>query len=569
MSRLFCEHRKREVTSLDGAWRAVCDRECVGETLGFENGIVGGQTVIVPSVWNTEPQMLEYEGVVWYEKELYTPGGVLRFSFGSVMTHAKVYLDGELLGEHYGGFCKFSFTKTGVSEGIHRLIVRVDNRFDRLSIPHALVDWYHYGGITRSVTVERLFGISVLYSFLDYTLEDGGARCRARCELYNAEDRAVSDTVRIYIDGAAVAEGEASLEAFEKKTVDLEFTLSDVNLWSCETPRLYGMLCETASDDLFERVGFRKIEVLGRKILLNGEELIIRGVNRHEEHPDFGMAFPLALMPRDVGIIKNMGCNAIRGSHYPNDPAFLDMLDEEGLLFWSEVPMWGPQYDGELFSSPPFCKRAMDMHREMVREYYNHPSIVIWGIFNETDTSAEATKGFAEGCYSLLKKEGGGRLVTYATNKPCDDICLSYCDFISLNVYVGWYEYDDEGFGSWETALDTIDKRFEQIGVSDKPIVMSEFGAAAIYGHHTFDDLKWTEEYQARLLEDCLELFFSREGYVGAYVWQYCDIRTSKEMGLNRARSYNNKGLLNEYRRPKLAYGAVRDFYLRLKKIRK
>ena len=94
---------------------------------------------------------------------------------------------------------------------------------------------------------------------------------------------------------------------------------------------------------------------------------------------------------------------------------------------------------------------------------------------------------------------------------------------------------------------------------------MSEFGAAAIYGHHTFDNLRWTEEYQAKLLSYCIELFLSREEYAGTFIWQFSDIRTAKEMGLNRARSFNNKGIVNEYRKPKMAYGAIKELYGKLK----
>ena len=110
----------------------------------------------------------------------------------------------------------------------------------------------------------------------------------------------------------------------------------------------------------------------------------------------------------------------------------------------------------------------------------------------------------------------------------------------------------------WPTFLEEFEAKRRELGYTDKPIIMSEFGAAAIYGHHTFDDLKWTEEYQAKLFSYTLDLFHSTKDYVGTYVWQFADIRTAKEMGLNRARSFNNKGLVNEYRRPKLAYSAVR-----------
>lgn len=561
MARLFCEHIKREVTCLDGAWRAVTDASDVGMDTGYQKGLKNWRTVIIPSVWNTEMGMLEYEGVVWYEKEFYTKGGTLRFSFDAVMTEAKVYLDGELLGEHYGGFCSFHFTKPSVSEGIHRLTVRVDNRFDKRSIPQATVDWYHYGGITRSVRVERLSGISVLYSFLDYKLNEDNADCTLRAELFNSEKSETSDEVAAYIDGKRVAEERVTLKAYESKEISLSFTLCGVKRWSINNPRLYELLTVSSSDDLYERVGFRSIEIKDKRILLNGDNLTLLGVNRHEEHPDFGMAFPKALMLRDVEIIENMNCNSIRGSHYPNDKIFIDMLDERGITFWSEVPMWGPGYGADCFSDPVFVKRAMDMHKEMIREYYNHPSIIIWGIFNETDTSAEATKEFAKNCYRMLKKEGGGRPVTFATNQLHNDVCLDYCDFISINLYVGWYDQTDERYSTWESAMNTLESYFDSVKVGDKPIVMSEFGAAAIYGHHTFDNLKWTEEYQANLIGACLDLFLNRKGYAGTYVWQFSDIRTSKEMGLNRARSFNNKGLVNEYRKPKAAYFTVKDFY--------
>ena len=98
-------------------------------------------------------------------------------------------------------------------------------------------------------------------------------------------------------------------------------------------------------------------------------------------------------------------------------------------------------------------------------------------------------------------------------------------------------------------------------GQGHKPLIMSEFGAGAVFGHHTFDNIPWTEEYQANLLRNCIKDYFDRPECIGALVWQYCDIRTCEEMGLNRARGFNNKGIVNEYRRPKMAYNAVKRRY--------
>jgi beta-glucuronidase len=273
------------------------------------------------------------------------------------------------------------------------------------------------------------------------------------------------------------------------------------------------------------------------------------------------MAPPLGIMLRDVEIIEGAACNAIRGSHYPNHPAFLDLLDERGILFWSEIPIWGHGFTPEQLADERVIERGLNMHKEMVREHFNHPSIILWGMHNEIDSETEAGKNISRIYYEYLKENGGERLVTYASDRQDHDISMEYCDVISLNQYVGWY---DGVYRDWDHYLDTMEAHFKANGLN-KPVIMGEFGAAAIYGHHTFDNLKWTEEYQATLVAECIERFYKR-GFAGTFVWQFSDIRTSKEMGLNRARSFNNKGIVNEYRRPKLAYGAVKSIYGKISK---
>ena len=562
MARFFDEHAKRAVFSLDGTWKFRIDSADEGEALGWYKDSIGGESVTVPSVWNTDISLLEYEGVCWYEKSFLFEGGTLRLNFGAVMTYAKVYLDGEYLGEHYGGFCRFDFIKQGVARGYHRLTVRVDNRFDKKSIPQAMVDWYHYGGITRSVEAETLSGISILNNRFDYTLTNGGAKCRSTLELYNASNTELCDEVKIYIDGKECTKIKVTLSPAETKTVSTEeFFIDGVKLWSPGEPNLYSLSAESSTDDLYDRVGFRFVEVKGGKVLLNGEEIRFLGVNRHEENTDFGMAFPPALMKRDIDIITGANCNSIRGSHYPNNPIFLDMLDERGVMFWSEIPMWGVGFSTEALGDPDVVARGLAMHKEMVKEYYNHPSIIIWGMHNEINSDTKEAYALTKTYYEYLKADGGNRIVTYASDKPLIDICLEFCDIICINAYYGWYNLDV----TWEEFLDEFNERKIKLGFADKLVIISEFGAAAIFGHHTFDNLLWTEEYQAKLISDCLTLFHAREEIVGSFIWQYSDIRTSKELGLNRARSYNNKGIVNEYRRPKLSYGAVRDTYGKIK----
>ena len=568
MRRLFDEHEKRAITLLDGSWDFCTDPMDAGEARGYATGLPTSTRVSVPGVWNTELGLLEYEGVAWYEKRFFTEGGTLRFVFEGVMTEAKVYLDGAHIGSHYGGFCQFDMIVRNVCPGHHLLTVRVDNRFDGHSIPQKKVDWYHYGGITRSVTVERLQGICVLYHRLDYTLSADllTAKCCSTVELYNAGVRKNATRVQGFLDKTAVFTEDVTLKAGESRTLKLQYTVSDVQCWDVSSPRLYGLRVTTDTDDLIDRTGFRLVEAREGRILLNGRPIELRGVNRHEDHPDWGMAFPQGLMKRDLDIILDMGCNAIRGSHYPNSRIFLDMLDEAGVLFWSEIPIWGCGFAPETLADPVVIARGLQMHREMVRHYCNHPSIVIWGMHHEIRADLPESVEMSKQYYKFLKAEGGNRIVTYAANHPMEDICLAYCDMISINKYSGWYGKCPDYRAEWQQFLIDFAARRAELGMADKPVVMGEFGAAGIYGHHTFDCVKGTEEYQAELIGSCLEQFHADPMMQGSFIWQFCDIRTCSEMGLDRARGFNNKGIVNEYRKPKEAYRIVKSLYHRFAK---
>ena len=563
MARLFDEHVKRSVKPLTGEWHFVKDPEDLGMKEAWYRTLPAGETVTVPSVWNTKLGCLTYEGVAWYEKSFYSEGGTLRFCFGAVMTEARVWLDGEELGSHYGGFSAFDFIVYGVCEGTHTLTVRVDNCFDACSIPQQRVDWYHYGGITREVSVERLCGISVLRSRFEYSLDESlsSARGRLVLELCNASDEPLEEKVCALLDRDRIGESLVVLGARERATVTLpEFEIKDLELWEVGSPRLYTLSVSTERDDLIDRVGFRRVEVQGQKLLLNGREIEIRGVNRHEEHPDWGFAFPEGLMRRDIDLILEMGCNAVRGSHYPNSKVFLDMMDAYGILFWSEIPIWGWGFSEEALADPVVVGRGLEMHREMVEQYYNHPSIIIWGMHNEIQLKTQAAYRMTEKYYAYLKENGGNRAVVYASDKPWEDICFGLCDIICLNQYYGWY-YGYEA-DAWEKFLEKFGAHTKEIGVDNKPIIISEFGGAALYGCHDDEGILWSEENQALQLGHALEIFHAHPGVIGCFIWQFADIRTCLEAGLNRARGFNNKGMLNEYRKPKLAYRVAKEKYV-------
>ncbi len=563
MKRLFNDHIKRQVSFLDGAWKLTFDKNDIGEKENWQNGIPDSVDTVVPSVWNCEFGMLEYEGVAWYEKDFYFAGGACRIVFEAVMTECKVWLDGAYLGYHYGGFCEFNFTLPNVEAGVHKLVLKVDNRFDEASIPQTVVDWYHYGGITRSVSVEALKGVAVTYGKFDYKLSDDlkTAEIYFTAELYGADKK--KDTVlNITLDGETVYSKTVSLRKGASQTVVTDkILIKDIRLWDIGSPNLYELVFSTDTDDLIDRIGFRSIETKDCKLYLNGKEIELRGVNRHEDHPDFGMAFPPFLMKKDLDIIEDMGCNTVRGSHYPNARIFVDMLDARGILFWSEIPIWGCGFSDKALADKRVVKRGLEMHKEMVRYYYNHPSIVLWGMHNEIRSGGQPAYKMSKLYYNYLKENGGNRLVTYASDKPMIDICFEFCDIISLNQYFGWY------YGSikdWDDFVVSFDNRRKELGFGHKPVIMSEFGGAAAWGYHTFDNVQWTEEYQAELLSHAVTVFHNSPYIIGFYPWQYCDMRSAKDLA--KARTLNNKGILNEYRKPKQSYYAVKNCYLSFRK---
>lgn len=556
MERIFKEHFLRKTESLNGDWKFCTDKENIGiEEKWFKNFPEGYRFVNVPSCWNLELDLFDYFGVSWYCKEFYCEECFLQIEFGAVTGLAKVYLDGEELGEHYGGWIAFKFAKF-VNGGNHTLTVRVDassNQFN--TIPLQEVDWYHNGGIIRSVEISKFKAAFINRHKVSYELDDTlkNAFVTVWCEICNPFKSDVQFDFCAQVGNNSFSEkinvlAENSYE-FQKK-----INIENINLWDLDAPNLYDVVLSTDADDVIDKIGFRKIETKGTKIYLNDKPIVFKGVNRHEEHPDWGFAVPKNIMKRDLDIIKDMNCNAVRGAHYPQSRTFLDYLDREGIMFWSEIPMWG--YPPKALGDPLTIERGLNMHKEMLEQYFHHPSIVIWGLHNEiyteSDEAYQITKLFSE----FIRNNDNSRLITYATCRFDKDICLEFTDFVSLNYYMGWYT---GSLNDWDDFIKGIRAKMIEKGVGDKPVVMSEFGCAALQGFDDFAHNKWTMQYQSDFVKKVIELTFSEDGFCGTFVWQFADIVS--DININRARGFNNKGLLSEHRRPKTSYFTVKELY--------
>ena len=297
------------------------------------------------------------------------------------------------------------------------------------------------------------------------------------------------------------------------------------------------------------------VALSGKHILLNGAPLRIKGVCRHEDHPQYGCALPFAAMAYDLALIRDLGANSVRTAHYPNDEVFLDLCDELGILVWEENHARGLSL--EQMQNPNFERQALGVTREMVTQHYNHPSIYIWGILNECASDSAYGKTCYQEQFACIRALDRSRPCSFASCKFKTDICFGLPEVVSYNIYPKWY-HDMPAKEYLADLYDWVQRETEGAG---KPFLVTEIGAGGLYGYRSPYATKWSEEFQAKTLREQLEAVLSFEDCAGVYTWQFCDTRISEEWWGGRPRTMNNKGIVDEYRRPKLCYEVVKETF--------
>ncbi|WP_462412886.1 glycoside hydrolase family 2 protein [Neobacillus sp. Marseille-QA0830] len=564
MLRTFREHHIRTTEILDGPWDFVIDPGNRGiQENWFERFPHVSQSMYVPACWNNELNLYDYEGVAWYRKTIRIEETQnARLIFHAILGHADVFLDGKHLGYHYGGYTPFEFIISSLSTGEHELVVRTDSTLDPLTIPTEHVDWFHYGGIIRPVELQRLPDLYIEQLKIDYELDRADAEVSIQVRISSLSQTEQTTALTLFEGGREIHSEQVKVVPGQTSICIAKLHWKDVRLWNVGRPELYTIQARTEDDDKIDRIGFRRIETRDHRILVNSTPVYLKGVNRHEEHPEWGFAFPPKLMHKDLDIIRELGCNSVRGSHYPQSPYWLDLLDENGIVFWSEIPIWGAFLPNETVNEPLFQDRALTMMKEMVDMHYHHPSVLFWSVHNEIDTRTQEAYEMTQRLVQLVKQLDTTRLVTYATMRPLEDILLPLFDVIGINKYSGWYEGDVNGF---KDMLEQFHERAEQMGAGEKPVLMTEFGGAGIFGDIGWEPRLFSEDYQSQIVAEALAIFRDDPKVGGTYVWQFADTRgdlkSNGKYFRDRARSFNNKGLVNEYRKPKQAFREVRRIY--------
>lgn len=558
----------RYAVSLDGDWHYIVDPHDVSS--GSQNSrrsyanpkpATGGvveydyaksPTLHVPGDWNSQrPELMLYEGTVWYEKSFtyHPPVGRRAFLYvGAANYRAHVWINGQSLCEHEGGFTPFNCDATALlKDGENFVVISVNNVRHADDVPALSPDWWNYGGLTRDVTL-----VEVPQTFIeDYLLQ-----------LERGSTSHIAGWLRIA--GASAAQ-KVSLRIPElniSKDVSTDssgfariaFDLRGLQLWNPEDPKLYQVELRAGEDHLSDEIGFRSIEVRGTDILLNGKPVFLRGIAMHEEAPNrSGRAHGEDDARTLLGWARDLGCNFVRLAHYPHDENTTRMADRMGLLLWSEIPV----YQSINWTGAGVLEKAQRQLTEMITRDKNRAAIILWSVTNESRAIPERN-AFVHELIATARGLDATRLITAASNQfshpehklVLEDPIVADLDVIGINEYFGWY------YGT-PADLDITTWTIPE----NKPLIISEFGGDARQGLHGTPDERWTEEYQEEIYKHQISALRKLPAFRGMSPWILKDFRSPHRQLPGIQDGYNRKGLISDHGERKKAFYVLQQFY--------
>ncbi len=572
----------RKTVVLSDNWRFQIDIRNIGEEDGwFKDGFDRGcwGEVTVPQAWDCyETALWGYEGTGWYattiDPEDFDPGNRTAIEFGRVMFYSKVWINGTCVGENIGGYLPFSFEVTKFLKPAQKnsLVVRVDNKPRIEWLPGGKqIEWIQYGGILEPV---KLIGTSQMY-IDDFTvttdLVNGKARLSCVASVINETGAASEKELEIELArGNEVIRKNARVQcgAGDSTTVRVDVGIDRPELWSPETPVLYTATARlrkggSVIDEVSDRIGIRTISTEGTSILLNGKPITIKGVNRYDEYGRMGPTVPEETLRAELELMKQVGINTIR-VHYPQSPALISLYDEYGFMMMEEVPLnwWGFDNWGEVQESLDILDFAKPALRKMVARDKNHPSIIIWSMANECETSKEPGITVIRELIRLAKSLDSTRLITFTSARDprrhpafdeTDIVCFNKYNGISSGGGICKYIADIDSFAYKPTAEELALYR----QYYSKPIFMSEFGCQSVKNMH--GDVYYTEEFQAAYIEKVWKAIRESEGISGGILWSWADYFHRKYL-ISYA-VYGPYGVVTVDRQPKKGLEALARMY--------
>lgn len=560
-------------------WKFALDQNESGESFGwtartFDDS--GWKDVKNYTSWETyEDAMADYEGVAWFRTTFRVMDKCPQprkfvLHFEGIGGTAEVYFNGRFMGSNENRYLPFDIdiTRPIISYGDNVVAVRVDNsNRGRKHLTGAdRVEWVLYGGLTHKIYLEEQPSYCIKNVRID-ARADGTADVTLK--IINRIESDYHGYAGFYIQELPQCKAEREIDCTGEKSITVKFhtKAEDVKLWSPETPNLYHLVAYMKDDDgdlrhqITERFGFRTICVEGTKILLNGEEILLKGVNRYDDYAPYGICPPEDKIREDLQAIKAMGCNLIR-THYPQDRIHYEIADEIGLMYMIEVPLnwWKPERNETLMDFYGLAAEAVDALDRTFENFCNHPCWTIWSTSNECSFSHPACEELFRKLVGRMKAMDCGRLCTTVASQPITNgTDLDYCDIICYNRYPGCSPRCNSS-ADFTLQLDHyMDDELEKLleFYPDKPHVQTEFGCVCVAGLHGDPNAgRFTEEFAATVIEKQCEGFLTDPNMKGLVIWSWADYRHRRgfipsafDMGM--AATYGPYGLVAMDRTPK------------------
>lgn len=569
---------QREMRTINDGWKFL-KGDAGSEVVAAEYDDSRWERINVPHSWNTEAYVVKdyYKGVGWYRKMFTLPLDwqdkqiVLRFEGAS--KEARVWVNGLEVGHHVGGYTAAAFDITPYVKWnvANVLAVQVDNS-SREIVPIS-ADFTFFGGIYRDVwltaTSKQHFNLTDMASpgvFVRAHTTDGKeGGISVRTELKNAASDAANVELQQLIyapDGQLVQTFKERRKLKPGELLSVEMNSKPVvepMLWTPETPNLYKVVTtlvdrnsKAVLDEVEHYAGFRWYSFDADKgFFLNGKPYKLHGVCRHQDQKPIGPALSDEMHRRDFMLMKEMGVNFIRISHYPQDNALIELCDRMGMLVWEEIPIVDVVTESAEYADN--CEYNL---REMIRQHYNHPSVILWGYMNEIllargakAAPTEKVIELAKRLETVLKEEDSYRLSTMAFHGSdvYNECGLSeVTDVVGWNIYQGWYGGSLPGFDKYMAD--------QHKNHPTHPIIVSEYGAGSDRRLHSLQPriFDFSMEYQHKLLEHYQQEIERQPYLCGGTQWNFIDFSSA-----NRDESMpriNNKGLVYADRTPKDVY---------------
>ena len=583
----------RILSDLSGVWEFKLDDGNGFDQEWYKAPLKDPMTMPVPASYNDLKEGIDFRdhyGWVFYQRNISVPAFVksqrIMLRCDAVSHYTKIYLNGELICEHEGGFLPFEVEITDkLQDGCDNLLtIAVNNVIDYTTLPvggkanmlsgmagvsgeeqsdkpqnNPNFDFFNYCGINRPVKIyttpqDYIEDITIVPQVngtdarLTYSVETfGSGECKV--EVFDKE-------------GKKVAESEGAQGVLEIK---------EVHLWQPLNAYLYDIKVTFAQDVYTLPYGVRTVRVEGTKFLINERPFYFKGYGRHEDTFPNGRGMNLPMNTKDMSLMKWQGANSFRTSHYPYSEEMMRLCDEEGFVVIDETTAVGINLKfggGANFNGQPigtFDKehgvKTQEHHKDVIRDLIkrdkNHACVVMWSIANEPDSSGEGAYEYFEPLYELAReldpqKRPCTLVSVQAGTTPQTDCSAQLSDVICLNRYYGWYFGGPDLVGPEKQLREELDQ-WRKIG---KPVIFTEYGADTVMGMHDTTPVMYTEEYQLEYYKMNNKVFDDYDFVVGEQVWNFADFATSQ--GLLRVQG-NKKGLFTRDRKPKLAAHYFKD----------